>query len=175
MSSSSDLVAELLVGTPHMPDAVCAGHAELFDPPEPSTGHTDTHERIRFALKLCRRCPELAACRNWLNSLPPNRRPSGIVAGLLEGKEIPHMTTKLGHPDNERTRRAPVDAVLIAQASYRDDDAAAKVLLDNCHPYSVAVRLCGWIFATFRQFDVDIEDRLGIWLDAARAEIGEDQ
>jgi hypothetical protein len=82
-------------------------------------------------------------------------------------------TTKLGHPDNERTRRAPVDAVLIAQAFYRDDDAAVGVLLNNADPYSVTLQLCGWLYATLRQFDVDIEERLGMWLDAARAEVGE--
>jgi hypothetical protein len=85
------------------------------------------------------------------------------------------MTTALGHPDNERTRRAPVDAVLLAQAFYRDDDAATKVLLDNCDPYSVALQLCGWLFTTFDQFDVNTEERLNIWLDAGRRQVGEDE
>jgi hypothetical protein len=84
------------------------------------------------------------------------------------------MTAALGHPDNERTRRAPVDAVLIAQAFHRDDDAALSVLFENCDPYSVALQLCGWLYATLRQFDIDIEDRLGIWLEAALREVGED-
>jgi hypothetical protein len=38
----------------------------------------------------------------------------------------------------------------------------------------VALQLCGWLYATLRQFDIDIEDRLGIWLEAARREVGED-
>jgi hypothetical protein len=38
----------------------------------------------------------------------------------------------------------------------------------------VALQLCGWLYATLRQFDIDIEDRLGIWLEAALREVGED-
>jgi hypothetical protein len=82
--------------------------------------------------------------------------------------------TKLGHPDNERTRRAPIDAILLAQAAYRGDDAAVMVLLDHCDPYSVVLQLCGWITTTFEQFDVNTEERLRIWLDAARRHVGED-
>jgi hypothetical protein len=79
----------------------------------------------------------------------------------------------LGSPDNELMKRAPVDAILLAQAFHRDDDAAQQVVLKNCDPHSVALQLCGWLYATLRQFDVDIEDRLGIWLDAVRAQTGE--
>ncbi|MDX1883051.1 hypothetical protein [Mycolicibacterium sp. 120270] len=72
-----------------------------------------------------------------------------------------------------KTRRASVDAVLLAQAFHRGDNAAGQAVADNCDVWSVLVQTFGFLFATLRQFDVDVEDRLAIWLEATRAEIGE--
>ncbi|GAB4597524.1 hypothetical protein MOKP4_38420 [Mycobacterium avium subsp. hominissuis] len=83
------------------------------------------------------------------------------------------MTNPLGHPDNPLTRRAPLDAVLVAQAFYRDDLPATAVLLGNCDPYSVALQLCGFLFGTLTHFDIDVEERLRIWLDETRRQTGE--
>lgn len=83
------------------------------------------------------------------------------------------MTEPLGSPENPLTKRAPLDAVLLAQAVYRDDEPAQQAILANCDPYSVAIQLCGFLLATFHNFDVDIEDRFGIWLEQTRQEIGE--
>ncbi|MCZ0732216.1 hypothetical protein [Mycolicibacterium iranicum] len=71
------------------------------------------------------------------------------------------------------TNRAPVDAILLAQAFYREDTAAGQAVADNCDLWSVLMQTFGFLFATLRQFDVDIEERLDIWLAATRAEIGE--
>jgi hypothetical protein len=83
------------------------------------------------------------------------------------------MTHPLGHPDNPLTRRAPLDAVLLAQSFYRDDMAATAVLLANCDCYSVALQLCGFLFATLTHFDHDVEERLAIWLEETRRQTGE--
>jgi hypothetical protein len=71
------------------------------------------------------------------------------------------------------THRASVDAVLFAQAFHRDDTAAGQAIINNCDIHSVAFQLCGFLFAALRHFDVDIEERLSIWLNETRAEIGE--
>ncbi|PQE01402.1 hypothetical protein CYL16_04785 [Mycobacterium sp. EPG1] len=79
----------------------------------------------------------------------------------------------IGHPENPATKRASVDSILLAQAFYRDDDQGVETILKHCDPYSVALNLCGFIYATFRQFDVDTEERLDIWLAETRKQIGE--
>ncbi|OBF95711.1 hypothetical protein A5773_13885 [Mycobacterium sp. 852014-52450_SCH5900713] len=63
--------------------------------------------------------------------------------------------------------------MLLAQSFYRDDTAATAVLLGNCDPYSVALQLCGFLFTTLKHFDVDVEDRLAIWLESTRRQTGE--
>ncbi|WP_024445635.1 hypothetical protein [Mycolicibacterium iranicum] len=84
------------------------------------------------------------------------------------------MTTPpVGDPNNPMTKRASVDAVMLAQAFYRDDDAAVEAILKHCDPHSVALQLCGFLYATFRQFDVDTEERLNIWLTETKKQIGE--
>ena len=71
------------------------------------------------------------------------------------------------------TRRASVDAVLMAQAFYRDDSAAGQAVANHCDVWAVLVETYGFLFATLRHFDVDIEDRLDIWLKETRSQIGE--
>lgn len=84
------------------------------------------------------------------------------------------MTTPpLGDPNNPSTQRASVDAILLSQAFLRDDDHGVEVILKNGDPQSIALQLCGFLYATMRQFDVDIEDRLNIWLQATREQTGE--
>lgn len=40
-----------------------------------------SQEELEQAASVCRACPLLAQCSDWLGSLRPSRRPSGIVAG----------------------------------------------------------------------------------------------
>lgn len=80
----------------------------------------------------------------------------------------------LGHPDNDRTKRASLDGVLLTQAVYRGDDAAQQVILANADPYSMAVQLAGFLLATLREFGVHTEERLAIWLAATRQQTGEE-
>lgn len=80
------------------------------------------------------------------------------------------MTAPLGHPENPRTRRAAVDSVLLIQAIHRGDDDAQVAILANCDPFSVAAQLVGFLLATMRQYNVDIDQRLDIWRAATAAE-----
>lgn len=73
-----------LAGIPRLPGALCRGHHDVFDPPwSEHEDKTDREQRIAFALKLCRSCPALASCTQWLDSLPPKQRPHGVVAGQV--------------------------------------------------------------------------------------------
>jgi hypothetical protein len=58
-----------LHGIPRLPGALCRGRHWLFDDPDMPDE----------ALALCRRCPELAGCVIWFESLPPKQRPSGVT------------------------------------------------------------------------------------------------
>jgi hypothetical protein len=73
---------------------LCRGHPDVFDPPEHGDDHTDTAERIAFAVKACRRCPALAACKAWFNSLPAKERPTGVVAGRVHADTRAIATTE---------------------------------------------------------------------------------
>lgn len=87
----------------------------------------------------------------------------------------PTGTTPLGHPDNPRTRRAPIDAVMLTQALHRDDEAAQQVILGEGDPYSIALQLAGLLLTTFRHFAVDVDGQLGIWLATTTEQCGEDR
>ena len=73
----------------------------------------------------------------------------------------------------ERARRAPVDAVLLMGAWQRNDPEAAQVIAANCDMWSVVIETIRFLFTTFRQFDVDIDDRLDVWLSTVRQQLGE--
>jgi len=84
--SAADMFAALLgaiSAAPALPGAKCRGRPHLFDPPG-DREHADTvTARHRQAAALCTRCPALDRCRAWLDSLPPSRRPSGVIAGQV--------------------------------------------------------------------------------------------
>jgi WhiB family redox-sensing transcriptional regulator len=86
-----ELFAELATA-PRLPGALCAGHADLFDPTGPEDDDTDTAERLSFAIRACWCCPALTACRSWVDSLPPKERPSGVVAGRVHGGTRPKIS-----------------------------------------------------------------------------------
>lgn len=69
--------------TPELPGAACVGRWDLMDPPEPDEDPEHQALRLARAKALCDNCPALTVCQNWLNSLPLNKRPSGVVAGLI--------------------------------------------------------------------------------------------
>jgi hypothetical protein len=75
------------------------------------------------------------------------------------------------HEPTVTAARAAVDAILLAQAFYREDIDAGQVVVNNCELPSVLLQTFGFLFATLRYFDMDIEDRLGVWLAAARQQL----
>ncbi|SBS78474.1 conserved hypothetical protein [uncultured Mycobacterium sp.] len=58
-----------------MRNALCRGRAELFDSEDPA----DAAE----AVALCQLCPELDACRAWVDRLDKRARPPGTTAGRV--------------------------------------------------------------------------------------------
>lgn len=83
-------VLEALGGIPALPGARCRGRHQLFD----ATIHSDrggptarVNDARRDALAVCASCPALEPCRTWVNSLPPRRRPHGVVAGTVHTEQ----------------------------------------------------------------------------------------
>jgi hypothetical protein len=60
----------------------CEGHADTME-------STDEHDRAK-ALALCRHCPVLARCRDWVLSLDPADEPLGVVGGMSEWHRHAH-------------------------------------------------------------------------------------
>ena len=71
------------LAAPILPEAACRGRHDLFDPPRPGEDPDTAERRMWAALDVCNRCPELRPCRRWLDGLPSNVRPHGVVAGQV--------------------------------------------------------------------------------------------
>ena len=78
--TASDLFDALGV-IPALPGARCRGRTALFDPRPSTDPARDDAEAT--ALALCSGCPAGDRCRASFDSLPPKRRPRGVVAGLV--------------------------------------------------------------------------------------------
>lgn len=95
----ADLLASL-AGAPALPGARCRGRGHLFDDAHPGEHVTTTEDRQRMALGLCAGCPSLERCGIWLISLPPGRRPRGIVAGMrVDNRGIIRPGTRRPHTE----------------------------------------------------------------------------
>jgi WhiB family redox-sensing transcriptional regulator len=72
----------VMLGTPpNLDGARCVGRWSVFDDRGPDDpGGPDL---TAAALRLCATCPALIACGQWVDALPPGRRPSGVVAGRV--------------------------------------------------------------------------------------------
>lgn len=77
----ADLFAALS-GVPRLEGARCVGHSELWD-------ITDDSTVTEYTVDVCSRCPALAGCRDWLDSLTPAQRPVGVVAGRVVRRKPP--------------------------------------------------------------------------------------
>lgn len=94
MTSIEGLLGALL-GAPSLPGARCRGRSHLFDEAEQYEPVELVEQRHAQAKLLCAGCNSLDACRKWLDSLPPSRKPLGVVAGQVVRAPKP------------RTRREP--------------------------------------------------------------------
>ncbi|CAJ1578983.1 hypothetical protein [[Mycobacterium] wendilense] len=74
---------DALALAPELPDAACVGLWEAFDPAPPGETPEDTEYRYQTAQHVCRTCPALASCAEWVDSLPKSKRPRGVVAGQI--------------------------------------------------------------------------------------------
>lgn len=82
MTSLETMLGSLL-GAPALPGAKCRGRSATFDPARPREPEDAVAQRHLQALLLCDTCPARLPCEQWLNSLTPARRPSGVVAGRI--------------------------------------------------------------------------------------------
>lgn len=89
MNPFQSLVSSL-AGVPVLRGARCRGRHDLFDPQLAGEIADVAEARHVQAQSICGRCPALAACGSWLDSLPKSRRPAGVVAGRI----IPLRTVK---------------------------------------------------------------------------------
>lgn len=83
-----DAILEAVGAAPCLPGARCRGKHHLFDVAALHEPPKAVEARHRPALGLCSRCPALARCQDWFNSLPPRQRPEGVVAGKLRPAEV---------------------------------------------------------------------------------------
>jgi hypothetical protein len=89
----SDLFAGLIgamAGVPVLAGARCRHKHATFDDAQPGESDETVAARHAQALRLCLGdgssgigCPALAACESWFRSMPPSRRPSGVIAGRV--------------------------------------------------------------------------------------------
>lgn len=94
-----ELLADL-AAAPRLSGASCRGHAQLFDRTSGKSQATDTRKARTAALTVCHTCPALQACSGWLDRLPPNQRPTGVVAGQIVAED-----TTLSGFQRERAER----------------------------------------------------------------------
>lgn len=75
---------DALGSIPDLTGARCRGRSQIFD-------ETEDIDLVEYAQSLCQACPALRACTSWLGSLPPRKRPPGVVAGRV-------FTARRGRP-----------------------------------------------------------------------------
>lgn len=97
MSATLDDLLDALAGVPRLADAACSGRGGMFDERRQDETREGWHSRTERAVSICGRCPALAGCRDWLQSLTPARRPHGVVAGLHVD---PQGRIRRKHPDD---------------------------------------------------------------------------
>lgn len=81
--SQLDAILAAVGAAPCLPGAKCRGRHSLFDPAAKGEDPDTVAARHAQAVELCSYCPALDKCRDWLDSLPPQQRPYGVVAGVV--------------------------------------------------------------------------------------------
>jgi hypothetical protein len=89
MSAQLDAILEAVGAAPCLPGAKCRGRSSLFDAAADREPAEVVEARHALALDLCiYACPAIDKCQEWYESLPPRRRPAGVVAGeVRQGKQ----------------------------------------------------------------------------------------
>jgi Transcription factor WhiB len=86
-----DALLGALAGIPKLHGARCVGRGpELFDLRDPSDA--DRAEVEERAVAIClTECEAYSQCRDWIQSLPARRRPTGVVAGVVRRPRAPRQ------------------------------------------------------------------------------------
>ena len=107
-----ELLAELS-RAPNLSGAVCAdpGVRSTFDEAAVSVDV----ELYETALRACSRCPALELCRAWVEALPAERRPRGVVGGLVVSR-----SGRVRSPHSRRPYAVPLTPPLPG-SSFSDD------------------------------------------------------
>ena len=94
------LLERVLAGAPSLPGAKCRGRAHMFDGPDGREAPETTAQRHAQATLLCLAgpCPALGRCPDWMDSLKPSKRPSGVVCGLVWEDGKPKSERPPGRP-----------------------------------------------------------------------------
>ena len=87
-----DTLITAIASAPALHGARCRGIGHLFDEAQPGERPTVVAQRHNQALGLCQHCPALDRCREWYESLPRRKRPTGVVAGRV------HQPARQGRP-----------------------------------------------------------------------------
>lgn len=83
VTNNFETLIAALAGAPALHGARCRGKSQLFDDAAPREAPQVVAQRHDQALRLCAACGALDPCRDWVQSLAPSRRPSGVVAGQV--------------------------------------------------------------------------------------------
>jgi hypothetical protein len=74
VSEFYDQFVSALRGIPALPSPqLCRNRSAMFDATDEIAAQP--------AIRLCGQCVALQACGDWLDSLPPSKRPPGVTAG----------------------------------------------------------------------------------------------
>lgn len=98
MSSSLERLLAAVGVAPALPGARCRGRHHLFDEQGPRESPDVAQQRHQQAVHLCQGCIALASCAQWVDALPTQRRPPGVVAGRM-----PPVTRAVGRPASTNT------------------------------------------------------------------------
>jgi hypothetical protein len=76
MSAQLAGILEAIAGAPALDRGLCIGQWDLFD-------NTEDPAAVDQAIELCGQCSVRTRCAEYVASLPPRRRPVGVVAGIV--------------------------------------------------------------------------------------------
>ena len=79
-------------------------YAACRRPDAPEMVNVVTTAQFAEAVRCCHQCPVLTECHRWLDELPEDLRPVGVVAGTSLGRKNGHPTTHTGRPRHNGTR-----------------------------------------------------------------------
>ena len=112
-----------LADIPNLPGARCRGRTELYDTAAGGRPHhpADVDYARGAALRLCHQCPALDRCTEWLESLPAQQQPRGVVAGRLNtpGEQVTQPIDLDNGPSDPSKVRVPAR---FGDGTFTDDE-----------------------------------------------------